>query len=117
MTAVAMTTPSVTRARLPRVRMVDTPMMRRRRRTVLVVLFAIVGAVFGPQAFAGNEPAEPAFFDTYTVSQGETLWSIASSFTSPGDDVRDTVAVLGDLNALESSDLLVGQQLRVPADD
>lgn len=101
----------------PRIRVIDTPQMRRRRRTVVVLLLAAVAAVVGPQAFAGGESAEPVVFDTYTVAQGETLWDIASAYTAVGADVRDTLAEISQLNALSSSGLAVGQQLRVPTAD
>jgi LysM domain len=49
-----------------------------------------------------------------TVLPGDTLWSIASA-TSPDGDPRDRIAEIRELNGLESSGVLAGQRLLVPA--
>ncbi|WP_061960385.1 LysM peptidoglycan-binding domain-containing protein [Demequina flava] len=100
-----------------RVRIIDSPVMRRRRRVLAAVILAIAAAVFGPQAFAGDGSGTPAVYDTHTVAHGETLWSIASSITAPGEDVRDAVADISNMNAMSGSTLQVGEQLRIPALD
>lgn len=78
-----------------------------------VTLALAVGAVAGV-AVAAPDGAGMATA-VHTVSAGESLWSIAQTHTDPGADVRETIAMLTELNALESVDLTAGQQLQVPA--
>jgi LysM repeat protein len=94
------------------IRMVNTPAVRVRR-WILATGLAVLALVLGPQAFA-NDAAEPGASDTYVVSQGETLWSIAQSVTPAGEDVRETVATIQSMNMLASSTIMPGQQLLVP---
>lgn len=51
---------------------------------------------------------------SYVVRPGDTLWSYASSITEPGEDVRETVADLMELNNMDSSSVAVGERLVVP---
>jgi Tfp pilus assembly protein FimV len=86
----------------------------RTRRVVLFVLFITMAAVFGPKAFATDASAEPVQLDTYTVSSGETLWSIAANLTPQGRDVRDTMAAIQEVNAMDSAQLRAGEQILLP---
>ena len=103
--------------RSTRIVAIDSVAARRRRRTIAVVLLAIVVAIVGPRAVAGDEPTAPVSFDTYTVGSGETLWSIASSMTPAGDDVNETIHEIKELNAKGGSGLQTGEQLLIPAID
>ena len=94
------------------IRMVNTPAVRVRR-WVFVAVLAVVALVAGPQAFA-HDADQAGTSDTYVVSQGETLWSIAQSLTPVGDDVRETVATIQSMNMLSSSTIMPGQQVLVP---
>ena len=77
-----------------------------------LLLMAVV-VLLGGRAVAGS-PAAPRAVDTYTVSTGETLWEIATAYTAPHEDVRDTVSALVDLNGLEGAGLRAGAQILVP---
>lgn len=82
---------------------------------VVSTLVAVGGLVTSQQATAGAEVSTvPA--QTVVVLPGDTLWSVAEGVAAPGEDVRDVVAQISDLNALSSSQVLVGQELVVPAD-
>jgi hypothetical protein len=87
-----------------------------RGRAVVVGLVVLVGAVLmlrAPLAAAG--PALPGVpVHAVTVSSGETLWGLASSVTGPGEDVRDVLDRIVELNALSDSTVHPGQQLLVP---
>ena len=56
---------------------------------------------------------EPATVD-YRVRSGDTLWTIAEE-VAPDRDVRGTISEIKDLNDLDSSLILPGQILEVPA--
>ncbi|OLT46853.1 hypothetical protein BJF88_04115 [Cellulosimicrobium sp. CUA-896] len=89
--------------------------LTRRGRVVLVLLVAVVaflGARVGA-AVAGG-PAEPVEVRVHVVAAGETLWSHAQRLAAPGEDVRDVVADIVELNGLSSSGLAEGQRLLLP---
>ena len=48
-----------------------------------------------------------------TVAPGDTLWSIAGE-VAPGEDRRDTVARILELNARETSGVRAGDRIAVP---
>jgi len=86
----------------------------RARRTVVVSVLLVFAAVVGPQAFANDSTAAPVQLDTYTVSAGESLWSIAADLTPEGGDVRDMMDRIQGLNAMQGSQLRAGEQLLIP---
>lgn len=75
---------------------------------------ALVGAA---GAVAVHEPSRAPAVQTVQVLPGDTLWSIASGITAPGQDVRDVIADVVQLNGLDTSAIYVGQQLTVPLAD
>ncbi|MFN3865318.1 MAG: LysM peptidoglycan-binding domain-containing protein [Demequina sp.] len=87
----------------------------RARRVTLVLLAILIVALLAPRAFAGTDSSEVIAFDTYTVAQGESLWSIAAAITGPGEDVRETISQLQTLNAMGDSSLRAGEQIYIPA--
>lgn len=90
--------------------------LTRRGRVVLVLLALLVVAagVMGGRAVA-DAPQRATEVTTHAVVAGETLWQIASDVAAPGEDVRDVVAQLRDLNGMADSSLIAGQVLLVPA--
>lgn len=85
----------------------------RRMFSAAAIALALLVVLFGGQAAAGGPPV-PIAVDTYTVGPGETLWAIASDFTGPHEDVRETVGELVELNRLPGGALRAGQQILVP---
>lgn len=93
-----------------------------RGRFVLLVL--LVGVVvclavgLGAWAGAGSGVShEPTSHSHVAVSEGETLWTIASGVAGPSQDVRDVVGEIIELNALADATIQPGQQLLVPRYD
>ena len=67
------------------------------------------------QASAGPQTQTlPTPYVKVTVTPGQTLWSIASSMASPGDDPRDLVNAIVDINHLKSPELFAGQKIYLP---
>ena len=93
--------------------------LTRRGRVVLAGLALLVsgGVVVGTGSAVAQAPAAPVQVRAVTVASGQTLWELASSVTEPGQDVRDVVARLVDLNGLETATLDAGQRILLPAGD
>jgi LysM repeat protein len=91
--------------------------LTRRGRAVLVVLglLVVAGGVLGGQAVADG-PERAVEVVTHAVQSGETLWQIAAAVAAPGEDVRDVVAELQELNGLADGSLTAGQVLLLPAE-
>lgn len=85
----------------------------RRVVTVVAIVLALAVGMIGGRAMASG-PERGVEVDVYTVGTGETLWSIATAQSIPGQDVRDVVDDLMSLNELGDSSLLAGQQLLIP---
>ena len=104
----------VTVRRVVSVRPLPSAAGRARRVTLVLVVLTLI-ALLAPRAFAGSESTDVMAFDTYTVAQGESLWSIAAALTGPGEDVHDTISELQTLNAMGDSSLRAGEQIYIPA--
>ena len=66
----------------------------------------------GTVSLAGTQPQQVSV-RYVSVAPGDTLWSIAAE-VAPGQDRRDTVHRIVELNALPSAELAVGQRVAVP---
>ncbi|MBQ6401610.1 MAG: LysM peptidoglycan-binding domain-containing protein [Firmicutes bacterium] len=55
-------------------------------------------------------------YHTYTVSSGDTLWSIAEEYKSDGTDIRKAVYVISQLNDMHAEDLYPGDELIIPTE-
>lgn len=88
-----------------------------RGRLVVVAFALLVAGVVGlsAQSADAGSPADAMAVTAHTVAAGETLWGIASGIVEPGQDVRDVVDSLVELNGLVGSGLQAGQQILVPA--
>ena len=53
---------------------------------------------------------------THVVAPGDTLWLIAAGLIGPGEDVRDMVDTIIELNGIGGSMLQAGMALQVPAE-
>ncbi len=93
---------------------------RRGRVVVAAVWLALLGAAVGVVAWTDSTPEsrpDPDVTTTVEVRAGDTLWDIAGQLT-PGADLRETVALIAELNDLgPTSALRPGQTLVVPSHD
>ncbi len=100
-------------------RAADAPLrLTPRGRVVVFVLALGLGLVgmLGNQVASAGTPAPAVPVEAHTVRAGETLWDIAAGLAAPGQDVRDVVDDLVDLNDLPGSGLTAGQQILLPAE-
>lgn len=78
----------------------------------LVVLGALTFVIPGEAKSATFDPVAPVS-QTVTVVHGDTLWSIAAE-VAPGEDNRDVINRIMQINDLTSGQLVPGQVLEVP---
>ena len=78
--------------------------------TTLLVL-SLAGRALGGSSRPDEEGPRPHVL----VEPGQTLWSIARARLGPEADPRPFIQEIQDLNALESSLLVAGQRLALPA--
>lgn len=90
--------------------------LTRRGRVVVALLglAVVLGGLMGGRAVADG-PEQATEVVTHAVQSGETLWQIAASVAGPGEDVRDVVLSLQQLNGLADASLQAGQVLLLPA--
>lgn len=90
--------------------------LTRRGRRVVVGLAAALAVTIGLSApgAQADGPGAATAVTAHTVAAGETLWEIAASVVGPGQDVRDVVDVIADLNGIVGGGLQAGQQVLVP---
>lgn len=89
---------------------------RGRRLLGVLAALALTGAVtFGSSAIAGPsvEPT-PIATTAYTFAPGESLWLVAVGLAAPGQDIREVVYELMELNGLETAAVQAGQTILVP---
>jgi hypothetical protein len=79
----------------------------------LLAAVLALGAIFGGRAVADG-PVQAIQVRTQVIQPGETWWSLASQAARPGEDVRDVVRELIDLNGRSSAGLIAGQSVVLP---
>lgn len=93
--------------------------LRLTRRGRVVIFLAATAAVatsgFLTSTAVAQQPDPAIEVTVATVAPGETLWHFARGIAQPGQDLRDVVAEIQDLNDLSSAALQSGQQLLLPA--
>jgi Tfp pilus assembly protein FimV len=80
----------------------------------LVAVLAVLFVVLSDVATGTAERGEPVPVKMVQVESGDTLWTIASR-AAPGQDPRDLIDEIEELNALHGS-LQVGSKIAVPLD-
>lgn len=90
--------------------------LTRRGRLVLFAfaLLVVMGSVFFGSSAVASDPDPAIEVATVTVADGETLWHHAKALAAPGEDLRDVVDLIIELNDLPNSQLQAGQQLLLP---
>lgn len=89
-------------------------------RSVLILIGAIVALIlFFPKSTLSHNESEYSNYESISVAQGDTLWSIANYQQENNPyytekDVRYIINELKKVNQLHTADLQIGQTLKVP---
>ena len=76
-------------------------------------MFVAAVLAFALYAGAGAGAEPPSVF--YTVSPGDTLWSVATEHYPPSEDPRVAVEVIRESNGIPDSRIYPGMRLELPA--
>lgn len=87
----------------------------RRVVALLSLMLVTVFALIGTKAVAGG-PERALEVETYTVAAGDTLWALATELAAPGEDVRDVILELVELNGGGGAGLTAGQRILLPVE-
>ena len=93
---------------------IKNPIKFIRSTLVLLILLYIIGSFFYNKTYAYKEYS----FKTIIVSEGETLWNIAEFEKENNEyyknkDIREIVFEIRENNNLTTSNLVVGQELKI----
>lgn len=80
----------------------------------VAIAIAIVAAIFGVRSEAYADIARHTPMHTVSVSAGDTLWDLAEEHPVDGLSTYETVKLIESQNHLSSSELSLGQSLKVP---
>jgi len=79
----------------------------------LVAVVAVLVATIAPFSATASAEKVDVQFEYITVNSGDSMWDLAEYYAS-GQDPRDWIADVVNLNGLESSSLIAGQQIALP---
>ena len=80
------------------------------------LLAFVLGAILSGSFTYMTVSASPDIYEKQiiTVHTGDTLWDIASDWSSKDEDIREVIMRIQKENKLTGSNLSVGQQLVIP---
>ena len=80
------------------------------------LLAFVLGAILSGSFTYMTVSASPDIYEKQiiTVHTGDTLWDIASDWSSKDEDIREVIMRIQKENKLTGSNLAVGQQLVIP---
>lgn len=95
---------------------------RRKRRSNLnrriwigLVVLAILLPFAGTMAMGGQEVKETkTYYESVQIHAGDTLWDLAKSYKSDGQNTEQMVAEIMELNVMSSSNIRAGEKIIIP---
>ncbi|SKA86677.1 LysM domain-containing protein [Caloramator quimbayensis] len=87
--------------------------MKSKRKYFFIIVFAAILVMFF--VFENKTKAENTY-TRVTIYKGDTLWKIAKEYGPKNKDIRKTIYEIKKINNLETSILIPGEQLIIPAD-
>ena len=90
---------------------------RRGRRVVAILALipiAITFLLIGMRGAQASDASAAAMTSTIVVKPGQSLWDVAAAI-NPAKDPRETIWIIQQLNGMNTSEVLAGQELLVPS--
>lgn len=81
-------------------------------RSILITIFMVIVMCICISSVFANKEVETTEV-TYTVSKGETLWSIAERYKQDNQDPRDYIYKVKKLNNMTSATIYEGQVITI----
>ncbi len=78
---------------------------------LFLIVFTSVNGLLGYNNVNGSSMNE---YYVIKISDGDTLWNIATEYGPDNQDIRDTVYEICELNEMQASDLEAGQKILIP---
>ena len=78
---------------------------------MILIAMSIIGYITGINTAHGSTMEQYA---TVEITNGDTLWSIADEYAPEGTDLREFIYEIKELNGLDTSNIMIGQVIRVP---
>lgn len=79
--------------------------------TAIVIILGSAAMLMKPAYVIGS--SEPTF-DFVTVESGDTLWDIATRYSSDETDIRKFIYEISSLNDIDGTALTPGQEIKIP---
>jgi nucleoid-associated protein YgaU len=80
-----------------------------------VMIFFLVLAVSVAPSFSSNAYLAGSTYETTHVKSGDTLWDIASRYSTEKDDIRQLTYAIREINKLnENAQIYPGQTVKIP---
>ena len=79
-------------------------------RSMAILVFLFIGVVNISVANTNKKEAE---YIDYTITKGETLWSIAREYTPDNKDIRQTIYEIKQINNMQTSNVYENQTIKI----
>lgn len=79
---------------------------------LIIVLFVLVMALF-VVLFGKGVNDKYYVIEEYTITEGQTLWSISSEYVDNNTDIREYIYKIKELNNLSTSEVYAGQTIKI----
>lgn len=88
-----------------------------RLETTLAVVLLTILAISALVMSANSREVDTRMTQVITVGQSDSLWELASAHPVPGVETAELVRAIAEMNDLDTSTIVPGQRLVVPASD